>query len=422
MRQDVPNGQSTYESGPLHPPRHQGPKGRYWKEQAMPKHTSKRSRAGSIRKVGEDLWEVSCAHGYRDDGSKRVAYRFVRGPESKAEEERIRLVAEMGRNPRLGDPMTLDEYYWGVYSPDRHATTTVANAKTHDSNYRNHIAGQLGGLDIGSITYQDVHRWVDGLPPQSAPNYVRTLRSVLAQARYDGVIQDSPMDGRRFRMPKGRDTTPRPVWGAGEVADALSRPDFRKSQLFGLWCLMCGGGLSRSEALAIDWEAIRWDSALGMDGQEHMTAYVSIDAAVTSMDGEKGPKNSRRYRTVPIPSVFADRMWEVRGSGPVCQGERYSKGGNVRTGHRLSPDRVPGKWRSYFEDGGCLHGLPFVWMNRMRATYATIMQGAGVDSTLINAMQGRSSNSEVLYGHYLNPRQDSFERAADAMQRRVIGG
>jgi integrase len=372
--------------------------------------------------VGEGLWEVSCSHGYREDGSRRVAYRFVRGPESKAEEERIRLVAEMGRNPRLGDPMTLDEYYWGIYSPDRHATTTVANAKTHDLNYRNHVADALGHMDIGSITYQDVRRWVEGLPPQSAPNYVRTLRSVLAQARYDGFIQDSPMDGRRFRMPKGRDTTPRPVWGAREVAEALGRPDFRRSQLFGLWCLMCGGGLSRSEALAIDWESIRWDEALGMDGRTHRTAYVSIDAAVTSMDGVKGPKNSRRYRTVPVPSVFADRLWEVRGSGPVCQGERHTSGGNVPTGHRLSPDRVPGKWRSYFEEGGCLHGLPFVWINRMRATNATLMQGAGVDSTLINAMQGRSSNSEVLYGHYLNPRQDSFERAADAMQRRVIGG
>lgn len=388
----------------------------------MANHIPKRSRAGSIGQVGEGLWEVSCSHGYREDGSRRVAYRFVRGPESKAEEERIRLVAEMGRNPRLGDPMTLDEYYWGIYSPDRHATTTVANAKTHDSNYRNHVADALGHMDIGSITYQDVRRWVEGLPPQSAPNYVRTLRSVLAQARYDGFIQDSPMDGRRFRMPKGRDTTPRPVWGAREVAEALGRPDFRRSQLFGLWCLMCGGGLSRSEALAIDWESIRWDEALGMDGRTHRTAYVSIDAAVTPMDGVKGPKNSRRYRTVPVPSVFADRLWEVRGSGPVCQGERHTSGGNVPTGHRLSPDRVPGKWRSYFEEGGCLHGLPFVWTNGMRATNATLMQGAGVDSTLINAMQGRSSNSEVLYGHYLNPRQDSFERAADAMQRRVIGG
>lgn len=388
----------------------------------MANHIPKRSRAGSIGQVGEGLWEVSCSLGYREDGSRRVAYRFVRGPESKAEEERVRLVAEMGRNPRLGDPMTLDEYYWGIYSPDRHATTTVANAKTHDSNYRNHVADALGHMDIGSITYQDVRRWVEGLPPQSAPNYVRTLRSVLAQARYDGFIQDSPMDGRRFRMPKGRDTTPRPVWGAREVAEALGRPDFRRSQLFGLWCLMCGGGLSRSEALAIDWESIRWDEALGMDGRTHRTAYVSIDAAVTSMDGVKGPKNSRRYRTIPVPSVFADRLWEVRGSGPVCQGERHTSGGNVPTGHRLSPDRVPGKWRSYFEEGGCLHGLPFVWINRMRATNATLMQGAGVDSTLINAMQGRSSNSEVLYGHYLNPRQDSFERAADAMQRRVIGG
>lgn len=388
----------------------------------MANHSPKRSHAGSIKKVGEDAWEVSCSHGYRADGSRRIAYRYVRGPESRAQEERIKLAAEMGRNPRLGDPMTLDEYYWGIYSPDRHATTSVANAKTHDSNYRNHIAAALGSRDIGSITYQDVRRWIEDLPPQSAPNYVRTLRSVLAQARYDGIIQDSPMEGRRFRMPKGRDTTPRPVWGADEVAEALSRPSFRKSQLFGLWCLMCGGGLSRSEALAIDWESIRWQTALGMDGKEHRTAFVSIDAAVTSMDGHKGPKNSRRYRTVPIPCLFADRLWEARGTGPVCQGERHAKGQNRPTGHRLSPDRIPEKWRSYFEPSGCLHGLPFVWINRMRATYATLMQGAGVDSTLINAMQGRSSNSEVLYGHYLNPHQDSFERAADAMQRRVIGG
>lgn len=381
----------------------------------------KRSPVGHVKQVRPGVWEVSVSHGYRQDGTRRVAYRTVRGTEAKAQEERIRLAAEMGVNPRLGDPMTLDDYYWGVYSPDRHATTTNANAKTHDSNYRNHIAPELGQRDIGSITYQDVRRWVDGLPPQSAPNYVRTLRSVLAQARYDGVIAESPMEGRRFRMPMGRDTTPRPVWGAEEVAEALSRPLFRSSQLFALWCLMCGGGLSRSEALAVDWEGIGWSEALGMDGRSHRTAYVSIDSAVTSMDGTKGPKNSRRYRTVPVPPVFADRLWEVRGSGPVCQSMRHTTAGPMPSGRRLSPDRIPGKWRELFEDGGALHGMPYVWLNRMRATYATLMQGAGVDSSVINAIQGRSSNSEVLYSNYLNPRQETFVRAADAMQRGVMG-
>lgn len=376
----------------------------------------KKSSAGSIREIQPGIWQVSAMHGYTREGKRRRAYRTVHGTRADADEERLRLLADMGRYPTLGDPMTLDEYYWSYFSPDRHATTTAANAKTHDSIYRVHISPLLGSMDIGSITYLDVKRWISQLPPQSAPNHVRTLRSVLAQASYDGIIPESPMEGRRFRMPMGRDTTPRPVWGAREVMDALSRPAFRQSQLFGLWCLMCGGGLSRSEALAIDWESIRWESALGMDAQEHWTAYVSIDHAITTEDGLKGPKNSRRYRSVPIPSVFADHLHAIRSSGPICQSTRYTKYGGKPTGHRLTPDRVPSRWKSYFAEGGCLRGLPFVWLNRMRATYATLMQGAGIDSTLINALQGRSQNSEVLYSNYLNPRHDAFIQAAKRLQ------
>ena len=155
------------------------------------------------------------------------------------------------------------------------------------------------------------------------------------------MIPQSPMDGRRFRMPMGRNTTPKPVWGAREVAEALSRKAFQDSQLFALWAIMCGGGLSRSEALAIDWESIRWESALGMDAQEYWTAYVSIDSAVTTEDGLKGPKNSRRYRSVPIPSIFANPLHAIRSSGPICQSTRYTRDGGRPTGHRLTPDRGP---------------------------------------------------------------------------------
>lgn len=105
-----------------------------------------------------------------------------------------------------------------------------------------------------------------------------------------------------------------------------------------------------------------------LDGQEHWTAYVSIDSVVTTEDGLKGPKNSRKYRSVPIPSVFADRLHAIRSSGPICQSIRRTKAGGKPTGHRLTPDRVPAKWKSYFTDGSRLHGLPFVWLNRMRAT------------------------------------------------------
>lgn len=115
---------------------------------------------------------------------------------------------------------------------------------------------------------------------------------------------------------------------------------------------------------------------------------------------------------MPIPSVFADPLHKRAATGPVCQSMRHTKAEPVPTGRRLTPDRVPERWKSYFHEGGCLCGLPFVWINRMRATYATLMQGAGIDSTLINALQGRPQNSEVLYANYLNPYQTSFLDAA----------
>ena len=265
----------------------------------------------------------------------------------------------------------------------------------------------MGGRDIGSITNTDVQRWVDGLPPQSAPNYVRTLRAVLNQAAFDHFIERSPMDGYRFRMPRGRNTAPLPVWGPREVSEALSRDAFRRSRLFALWCVMAGAGLSRSEGLALDWESLEWHG----EGRD-VYCTIRIDAAWTEEDGLKEPKNSRRYRSVPLPPAFAVPMRSVASHGPICQ----SVHNGVKTGRRISASYVPKIWRSLFSHGAPLDGLPFVTLGRMRATYSTMMQAAGVSEGVINAMQGRSENSAVLYANYLNPLEKTFLMASRAMQ------
>lgn len=384
-----------------------------------------RSALGSKRVVGtdadgRDVWEVAVSAGYRSDGRQRRVTRRVHGTERDADMAISRLAGELGASRAMGDgDMTLDAYYWVHFSPARHASTTRANSLTYDSHYRAHISEELGGTNLAGIDGVRIQRWVNRLPPQSAPNYVRTLRAILSQAELDGLIDRSPMEGRTFRMPHGRRTAPLPVWGAREVSDALSREDFADSNLYALWLVMVGAGLSRSEALALDWEGVSWESALGMDGMEHWTARVTVSGAVTSMDGLKGPKNDRRYRTVPLPPVFADRLRLVMGTGPICQSRRHVSGGWVLSGHRITPDRVPEAWRRLFEPGAALDGLPFVHLNRMRATYATLAQASGIDSTLINAMQGRSKNSQVLYSNYLNPQQDAFSEAQEAVARRL---
>ena len=382
-------------------------------------HNGARSKLGSKREVRPGVWQVCVSSGTRDDGTRRTKWRTVHGNEVQADAAIVQLANEMGRCLTAGDTMTLDVYFWGYFSPTKHATTTKANADTHDSIYRNHIAPTFGHWDLADIGNLEIQRWINTLPPQSAPNYVRTLRAVLNQAHFDHMKDDAPMGGEyRYKMPKGRRNAPLPVWGAYEVGRALAL--LKGDQLYALWLAMVGCGLSRSEALALDWEEIIWDKALMVDGQ-HWVAHVTIKQACTATDGMKDPKNDRRYRTVPMYPPFSDAMRDAMGTGPICQSRRHTKDGWKLTGKRLTPSYVPKLWKAMFEKGGRLETLPFVEVGRMRATYSTLMQRAGVDRTVINAMQGRTDNSPVLYTNYLNPGSDTFMQSAAAMSAMVAG-
>ena len=397
-------------------------------------HKDSRSKLGTKREVKPGVWEIGVSCGYREDGTRRYAWRRVHGNEVQADAAIVRLADEMGRCLSTGDSMTLDTYFWGYFSPTKHATTTNANANTYESHYRSHIAPHFGHWDLNDIGNIEIQRWINDLPPQSAPNYVRTLRAILNQAHFEHWKKDSPMGGDyRYKMPRGRRNAPLPVWGAYEVGQALER--LKGEQLYPLWLVMTGCGLSRSEALALDWEDISWGTALIMEpvtkksgkkgkkkrAKEHWVATVTVKGAYTAEDGMKDPKNDRRYRSVPMQPPFSDALRECLGKGPICQSRRHTSDGWKLSGKRLTPSYIPKRWKSLFDEGRPLAGLPFVELGRMRATYSTLMQRAGVDRTIINAMQGRTDNSPVLYSNYLNPHVDTFEESASAMSALVVG-
>ena len=363
-----------------------------------------KSGVGSVREVAPGTWQARVSRGYRRDGSRRTTYGTVRGTERDARVEAARLATAMGRDAYAGDPMTLAEWYLGVFLPSKEATCTRATVEFYRNAWR-HIEPEFGGVAVGDLTNTAIQRWILTLPPKSAPHYARALRAALNAAAFDHVIQESPMGPQyRFRMPRGRDTSPLPVWGAAEVMAALDAPGFVGSQLYALWLVMVGAGLSRSEALALDWEQVSWADA----GAGHVVAVVSVERAYAATDGMKEPKNSRRYRRVPMAPLFADRLARVAGTGPTCQ----SRHDSVPTGRRLTPCYVQRRWKRLFEEGAPLARLPFVPINRMRATYATLAQSAGLDSAIINSVQGRSEGSAVLYGNYLNPLPQTFKNAA----------
>ena len=371
-----------------------------------------RSKLGTKREIRPNVWQIGVSCGTRADGKRRTAWRTVHGTDVDADAAIVKLADEMRRCASIGDDMTLDRYFWGYFSPFKHATTTNANAVAYDSCYRVHIAPAFGSWQIERIGNLEVQRWINGLPPQSAPNYVRTMRAIMNRAEFEHVIIDNPMR-YRYTMPRGRSNTPLPVMGAYEVGLALER--LKGTQLYALWLVMVGCGLSRSEALALDWDDIAWDEVLQMDGKRHWVATVHVKAAYTSADGMKEPKNDRRYRRVPMMPPFSDALRGAMGTGPICQSRLHTKDGWRLSGRRLRPDSVPKLWKAYFEPNGPLDGLTFVHIGRMRATYSTLMQRAGVDGSIINAMQGRTDNSPVLYTNYLMPGIETYAESARAM-------
>lgn len=364
-----------------------------------------RSKVGRVRKLRDGVWEVSCRHGYRRDGKPREKSVTVHGSERDAHIRAAALAMEMGADPSIGDPLTLEEYYLGVFLPLKERTQSKATAEFYRVAWRR-LAQDFATVPLSSLTNNRIQRWIDGLPPQSARSYVSALRSALNQAAFDHFIDVSPMGPQyRYRLPR-RDNRPLPVWGPSEVTAAIDLLDGHPIRP--LWLVMVGGGLSLSEALALDRESIEWADA---DGGP--MARVTVSRAYTRHEGMKAPKNGRRYRVTIVPPMFAGPLAEdVRGkTGPllVC---RY--GGHA--GERMGGNGAGSMWRKLFGEGKPLEGMPYAPLNRMRATYSTLMQMAGVDSTLINAMQGRSANSRVLYSNYLNPFERSFAEAAARMQ------
>lgn len=133
----------------------------------------------------------------------------------------------------------------------------------------------------------------DMTPAQLSKMLGWNLRAILRSAWEDGLMPDEPMRGR-LDLPS-RDTRPKAVWTAEQASEALSR--LHGADIEPLCLAMLGAGLSASEARACDWGDFSPDCT-----------EVTVDGAYTEMDGMKGPKTSRRYRTVPVLGVCAARL------------------------------------------------------------------------------------------------------------------
>lgn len=338
----------------------------------------------SIIHRGGDCWEVQACRGYREDGRQRRVSRRVHGTLRDAQALAVRLDIEMGANPSLGMLATLDSYFDGVFIPGRSDLDpkTLGNYRTI---WRVHVSPRFGSHPLAEPHPAEVQAWVSSMSRGTAMHAAKLLRSVLRDAFYMVILPSEPMR-RPLRYPRAKDGK-LDVWDGSEVLYALSR--LHGHRLLPLVAVMVGGGLRRSEAMALEWG----DMAFG-DGIVRMSVVKGARRA----DG--GTKNAASVRTVAMMEPFASILAGCRGDGPVCT---------------LTEAGVRSLWPRLFHAGMPLEGMRYIPMKQLRATNTTLMHDAGVPDTTLSMVHGHT-DVRTDYRHYIAPTSTAADSAAQMLQ------
>lgn len=348
-----------------------------------------RARSGSIRETRPNVWVVRVSDGTYM-GKQRRKSKTVHGDRRAAELALAALEAEFaGKLPDV--PMTLDEYFHAVFLPTRR-NLARSTLKGYESSYRTHVQPTFGGKPLESITRAQVQRWLSELPSNSARNHMKTLSAVLNGAVEDGCLE-TPVLLTHMRYPRRVYANPLDkVWGIEEVKAAYTALEGDK--VYPVWLAMIGGGLSRSEACALT------SADLGRSGS---LVTVNVHKARTRHDGLKEPKNAFRNRIIPLAEPFGSKLVSV------ADGELWAH----------EPDWLSASWRKLFKVGNPLEGLPYIPINNMRHTHATLMQALGVPDT-VNARLHGHANVQTGYRHYLGTGMEAMEAASEKLVAELI--
>lgn len=349
-----------------------------------------RSAKGSVYRVGKDLWRVQ-VEAPRDPVTGRRSRRSktVRGSRRKAEGVRVAMLAEVGDTSEARERMTLQEFWELVYLPDARERLRESTVAGYVNHYTVHVQRQLGGMLLSSITPAVVSSWlasIDGGKRRAEAH--KMLRTVLGRAVRRDLIDYNPCT---------RVDAPRKAPYEFETLDwqdvQVYLWHYERTPIGALVLVVLGAGLTRSEAVGLDWSDIE-------DG------VVKVDNAVTSVGGravDGATKNRFRTRSVRLPRSVAARLERLRSEGPIC---KDSDGG------RMNPDNVSKLYRRL--QRGLPENCRRVPLKDLRHTSLSLAIDAGADVYAVAQRAGHSSVT-TTERFYLKPHGEADRSVSDAM-------
>lgn len=358
-------------------------------------------------KDGTIVWRVREYTGFTIDG-RRDRKTITCRTKKEAEIEQAKIVAMRDAMRNRSGRMNFEAYVDGWFWPrKRNLAPTTKDGYQRELKLR--LLPAFGNLDIRDIDRIRIQKMIDGCSTEKVGrNAVSVLKTILNEAKGDGLILGNPACANYVFPPKGTRTpnanvittfaAMRPLFTA---LDAYGNQEVEKLAITGL--LM---GLRPEERYGLDWTD--FDFAHHLVYIRHAYTYASPAAGGTHLRKTKTEKSTR---TIPLPANAERRIRAMLRPGTIPIGA-FLPGAYTK---RINPATARARWMRFLDwcdkEG---YVVPHITLENMRHSFATSYLHAGGNVEDLSRILGHS-DINTTYRRYVRPNVEDLRAGMEAV-------
>lgn len=304
-----------------------------------------------------------------------------------------------------GEVQTLNTYF-DAWLDKKKKEVKASTYVGYNDTIRTHLSPTLGTIAIADLRrfniVEMIGKW--DVTPKTVRNRLSVLRSALADAVQDDLIQISPMYGWEWRAPnkKGKVKEHVEPFSATEQAAILKH---LTGQDYNLFKFLFWTGLRTSEVVGLDWTDIDWQ-----EGEIHVSRALTR-AAIQAVGFDEGTKTEAGDRRVKI---LAPAMAVLIGQKQHTYMANEAIFHNPRTGERWrGTNPIWDRWKRTLQLAKVKYRNPY----QTRHTYASMMLTAGESERWVADQMGHSDVGMInrTYGKWIKSAQPDAGSKAVAL-------
>ena len=346
-------------------------------------------------KNGKVVYDVRLRMGETRDGSTERVCRTVRTKKEAIALEASMIAEREARRGKSGK-MTLAAYISTYYAPVASKRLAATSWDTYRIEIERRIIPALGDLDIRDIDRRDIQRMVDNIATKSvARKTIGTLKTILNEAKSDGIIRANPATAKFALPPDGSKRDNGLVLTSFDQIDTFCNyvAQTASQRLTRIVFTGLYQGLRPEERYALNW------SDFDMENKS-----ITISAAYVCASGGavlKSTKTEKSTRTIPMHPRFYDWLVDCPcGNGAFIVNEH---------GQRLNPSTARKQWTRYLD---AHPDLPRLTIENMRHSFATAYLADGGRIEVLSKLLGHTNISTTINRYYrpdVDALRDVFE-------------